>query len=106
MFDLARSYLFGFGALTVAGGVAGFVRAKSRASLIAGAISGGLLVAAGYLAGSGGRLGMFVGLGVSTALAGRFVTAYLKSKKIMPAGLMAILSVGGVVLTALALALR
>src|SRR4051794_8264502 len=43
MFDLARIYLFGFGALTIAGGVMGFVKAKSRASLIAGTISGVLL---------------------------------------------------------------
>lgn len=104
MFDLVRFYLFGFGVLTIAGGVMGFVKAKSRASLIAGTISGGLLIVAGYLVGSSGRLGLIVGLGVSAALASRFVMAYRKSKKVMPAGLMAVLGIAGVILTAVALA--
>jgi len=104
MLDLARFYLFGFGALTIAGGVMGFVKAKSRASLIAGSISGALLIVAGYLVGTSGRLGLFVGLGVSAALAARFVSSYRKSKKVMPAGLMAVLGIAGVVLTGLVLA--
>lgn len=104
MFDLVRFYLFGFGALTIAGGVMGFVKAKSRASLIAGSISGALLILAGYLVGTNGRLGLFLGLGVSAALAARFVSSYRKSKKVMPAGLMAVLGVVGVVLTGLVLA--
>ena len=104
MFDLARFYLFGFGALTIAGGVMGFVKAKSRASLIAGTISGGLLILAGYLVSSTGRLGLIVGLGVSAALASRFVMTYRKSRKVMPAGLMAALGIAGVALTAIALA--
>jgi len=104
MFDLARFYLFGFGALTIAGGVMGFVKAKSRASLVAGTISGGLLVFAGYLVPATGRLGLIVGLGVSAALAARFVMSYRKSKKVMPAGLMAALGIAGVVVTAVALA--
>ena len=104
MFDLVRFYLFGFGALTIAGGVMGFVKAKSRASLIAGSIAGSLLIAAGVLVGSSGRLGVIVGLGVSAALAARFVMTYRKSKKVMPAGVMAVLGIVGVVLTAVALA--
>lgn len=104
MFDLVKFYLFGFGVLTIAGGVMGFVKAKSRASLIAGSISGALLILAGYLVGTNGRLGLFLGLGVSAALAARFVSSYRKSKKVMPAGLMAVLGVVGVVFTGLVLA--
>ncbi|HSO34623.1 MAG TPA: TMEM14 family protein [Labilithrix sp.] len=103
MFDLVRLYLFGFGVLTIAGGVMGFVKAKSRPSLIAGTISGGLLLAACYLVGTSGRLGLLLGLGVSAALAARFVTTYRKSKKVMPAGVMAVLGIAGMVLTILAL---
>lgn len=107
MLELARYYLFVFGVLTIAGGVMGFVKAKSKASLIAGGISGLVLLACGYLVSSGpfARVGLVVGLVVSLALAGRFVGAFRKSKKFMPAGLMAILGVAGVVVTALALAL-
>lgn len=104
MFDVARFYLFGFGAFTIVGGIMGFVKAKSRPSLIAGTISGGLLIAAGVLSGRSVRLGLLIALGVSAALAGRFVRAYMKSKKVMPAGVMAVLGVAGVVLTGLALA--
>lgn len=104
MFDLARLYLFVFGALTIAGGVMGFVKAKSRPSLVAGSIAGCALLTAGYLMGSGGQFGPILGLVVSASLAGRFVGAYRKSKKVMPAGLMAALGIAGVVLTALVIA--
>jgi uncharacterized membrane protein (UPF0136 family) len=99
IFELTRLYLFIFGVLTIAGGVVGFVKAKSRASLVAGSISGVLLLLAGYLAGTIGRNGILLGLVVSFALATRFVTAFRTSRKIMPAGLMAALSVVGVALT-------
>ena len=102
MFELARIYLYVFGALTIAGGVIGFVKAKSKASLIAGGIAGALLVGAAWL---GGRNGIILGLIVSLALAGRFVGAYRKSKKVMPAGLMALLSVIGVGILGAALVL-
>jgi uncharacterized membrane protein (UPF0136 family) len=106
MFDLLRVFLLVFGVLTIAGGVMGFVKAKSRPSLIAGSVAGAALLAAGYLTGSGGRLGPVLGLIVSAALAGRFIGAYRKSKKVMPAGLMAVLGVAGVILTALVMAGR
>ena len=46
-----------------------------------------------------GRIGLFLGLGVSAALAGRFIMTYRKSGKVMPAGLMAVLGIAGVVVT-------
>jgi uncharacterized membrane protein (UPF0136 family) len=103
MFQLVWVYLYVFGVLTIGGGVLGFVKAKSRASLIAGTISGGLLLLSGYLVGTQGRPGLGLGLVVSGALAGRFVGSYIKTKKPMPAGVMALLGIVGVVLTALAL---
>jgi uncharacterized membrane protein (UPF0136 family) len=104
MLDLVRIYLVVFGLLSIAGGVVGFVKAQSRASLIAGGIAGGLLVLAGYLLGTANpRAGLIVGIVVSVALAGRFVPSFLKTKKPMPAGMMAGLSVVGVALTVLSL---
>lgn len=103
MFEVVWLYLYVFGVLTIGGGVVGFVRAKSRASLVAGAIAGALLLASGFLVGRVGRPGLFLGLVVSGALAGRFVAVFIKTKKPMPAGIMAVLGVAGVVLTALAI---
>jgi uncharacterized membrane protein (UPF0136 family) len=101
MLELLRIYLFVFGVLTVVGGVMGFVKAKSNASLIAGGVSGVLLLVAGYLMGSANlQIGLILGLVVCVALAGRFVPSYLKTKKPMPAGMMAVLSVLGTVLGA------
>lgn len=106
MLELARWYLFVFGVLTIAGGVMGFVKAQSRPSLVAGGISGAALMVSAYLVGTGSmtRVGLFAGLVVSLALAARFVGAFRKSKKVMPAGLMALLGLAGVVIASLALA--
>lgn len=103
MFELTQIFFIIFGLLTIAGGVIGFVKAKSRASLIAGAVSGLLLLAAAMLMASRPLVGEIVGLVVSLLLAGRFIPAFLKTKKPMPAGMIGVLSVIGVVLSLLLL---
>jgi len=104
MIELARLYLLLFGAFTLGAGVLGYVRAKSRPSLIAGCVSGGLLLLAGYLLGSTSVTGgLLLGLVQSAALASRFVPKFSKTRTLMPAGLMALLSVGGIVVTLLGL---
>lgn len=103
MFEFVRFYLFGFGALTVAGGVLGFVKAKSRASLIAGSIAGSLLMMAGYLANDRSTEGFRLGLALSLALTIRFLLAYRRNKKVMPAGIIVVLGIVGAALTGLAL---
>ncbi|HKQ69259.1 MAG TPA: TMEM14 family protein [Polyangiaceae bacterium] len=107
MLEATKVYLFLFGALTIAGGVLGYVKAKSRPSLVAGGISGGLLLVAGYLLGIGSATGgCLLGLVQSVALAVRFVPAFAKGRKFMPAGLIALLGVGGIALTALGLVVK
>jgi uncharacterized membrane protein (UPF0136 family) len=104
MFETARLFLFAFGALSIAGGVLGFVKAKSKASLIAGGASGVLLAIAAYLMGAGHlSIGLILGLIVSVALAGRFIPQFIKTKKPMPAGMMSVLAAAGIVLTGLSL---
>jgi uncharacterized membrane protein (UPF0136 family) len=96
----AGFYLLFFGIVTVAGGVMGFLKAKSKASLIAGSISGVLLVAAGLLARQGDRRGLILGVVVAVALLGRFGAVFAKTRAMVPAGIMALLSTIAVVLTA------
>jgi uncharacterized membrane protein (UPF0136 family) len=100
MIELARVYLLVFGTLTIGAGLVGYVRAKSRPSLIAGGVSGILLLLAGYLIGSSSVTGgLLLGLVQSAALAARFVPSFTKTRAFFPAGLMALLSVGGIGLT-------
>jgi uncharacterized membrane protein (UPF0136 family) len=103
MFGILRGFLFVFGLLTIAGGVMGFLKAKSTPSLVAGGVAGALLLLAGYLVGTSNmKIGLVIALVDCLALAGRFVPAFLKTKKVMPAGMMAALGTIGIVLTILA----
>lgn len=106
MLDLTRIYYFIFAALTIAGGVMGFVKAGSTASIVAGGISGVLIVVAAVLLKTNVVAGLVMGGIVALALAGRFAPAYFSTQKFMPAGMMTILSVIAVVLTILAFVKR
>jgi uncharacterized membrane protein (UPF0136 family) len=99
MIDLTRIFYFVFAALTIAGGVMGYVKAGSMVSIIAGGVSGLLLVVAAVLLRSNVMAGLILGGIVSIALAGRFAPAFFSGGKFMPAGMMAILSAIGIVLT-------
>lgn len=97
MIGPAKIYFIIFGLLTIAGGVMGYVKAGSVASIIAGSISGVLLLVAAFLLPQQIALALIIAAIVSVLLAGRFLPAFLKTGKMMPAGMMAILSVIGVV---------
>lgn len=103
MLDLTKNFYFIFGTLTILGGVMGFVKAGSKASLIAGGVSGALILVAAWLIVTGNeQAGLILGLVVSSMLEVRFLPAFLKTKKPMPAGMMAALSMIGTVLSVLA----
>jgi uncharacterized membrane protein (UPF0136 family) len=104
MLSVVRIFFVVFGLLSIAGGLMGFLKARSAPSLIAGSVAGLLLLTSAFLMGTGQTSqALIIGFVVSLGLAGRFVPAYLKTKKPMPAGLMAVLGVIGVVLTLVAL---
>ena len=95
-------YFFLFGAACIVLGIVGYRRSQSVASLFAGGVSGILLAVSGVMALkreglSGVNFGYVCGLVVSILLLGRFLPGFLKSKKFYPAGLMAVLSVLGIV---------
>jgi len=104
MIEPTRIYYYIFGALTIVGGIMGFVKKQSMISLVSGGISGVLLLLAGYLLTTNKYVGLGLGMVVSLALAGNFVPGFLKTHAMMPAGLMSILSVIGIILTGIALA--
>lgn len=102
-------YFMFFGFVSIVLGVLGYVRAKSVASLYAGGLSGIMLAASAFMAARRAReedlfnWGYLICLILSVALLGRFLPGFLKSKKFYPAGIMALLSVLGVIAGILAL---
>ncbi|MDQ2659889.1 MAG: hypothetical protein M3Y03_05665 [Verrucomicrobiota bacterium] len=102
MIGPAKIYFIIFGLLTIAGGILGYVRAGSAASIVAGSISGVLLLMAAFLLPGNVAGGLILAGVVSLLLAGRFLPAFLKTHAVMPAGLMSILSVLGLVIAIVA----
>jgi len=102
MIGPAKIYYIVFGLLTIVGGVMGYLKAGSTASLIAGSISGILLLVAAFLLPNNLAIGLALAAVVSVALAGRFIPAFIKTGQVMPAGLMAVLSVIGIIMAVLA----
>jgi uncharacterized membrane protein (UPF0136 family) len=96
---LAQIYYYLFGLVAIAGGAMGYARAKSKASLIAGGVSGALLIIAGLL--SPGVTGFVLALIVSLLLLIHFGRSYAAKRKPMPAIPMMVLSGICIVLTAI-----
>jgi uncharacterized membrane protein (UPF0136 family) len=102
MIGPAKIYFIIFGILTIVGGVIGYVKAGSTASIVAGAISGIALIVAAYLLPGNVAAGLIIAGAVSLLLAGRFIPAFMRTGKIMPDALMAILSAIGIVMAIVA----
>src|ERR1700751_3964631 len=96
---LVQVYYFLFGLLAIIGGAMGYARAKSKPSLIAGGVSGALLIIAGLLFPS--VPGFVLALIVSVLLLAHFGRSYAAKKKPMPAIPMIVLSGICIVLTAI-----
>ena len=92
-------YYYFFGLVAIAGGAMGYARAKSKASLIAGGVSGALLIIAGLI--SPRVPGFVLALIVSIVLLAHFSRSYAAKEKPMPAIPMIVLSGICIVLTAI-----
>jgi uncharacterized membrane protein (UPF0136 family) len=95
--EVTKIYFILFGVLTIAGGIVGYVKAGSVASIIAGSITGVLLLVAAFLLPEHRGPGLATALVISLLLAGQFVPKFLQTGRMMPAGMMSILSVIGVI---------
>ena len=94
---LTQIYYFVFGVVAITGGAVGYARARSKPSLIAGGMSGALLLVAGLLTPSGAAY--VLALFVSLVLLAHFSRPYAAKRKPMPAILMIVLSAICIVLT-------
>ncbi|GAQ89493.1 hypothetical protein KFL_005290080 [Klebsormidium nitens] len=82
-----------YAALVAIGGVVAYMKKGSKDSLIAASVSSILLVSAAALIGSNHVLyGSILGLAVSGALLYVMGSRFLKSRKVMPAGLVSAIS--------------
>jgi uncharacterized membrane protein (UPF0136 family) len=95
--EAARIYFLVFGVLTIAGGVVGYVKAGSVASIIAGSITGVLLLVAAFLLPEHRAIGLATAFIISLLLAAQFAPKFIRTGRVMPAGMMSILSVIGVI---------
>jgi len=95
--ETAKIYFVVFGVLTIAGGVVGYVKAGSVASIIAGSITGVLLLIAAFLLPEHRAIGLATAFIVSLLLAAQFVPKFIRTGRVMPAGMMSVLSVIGVI---------
>ncbi len=102
MLGPAKIYFLIFGVLTIAGGIIGYVKAGSAPSIIAGSITGILLIVAAWLLPEHRAAGLATALVISLLLAAQFVPKFIRTGKVMPAGMMSILSVIGIVVALVA----
>lgn len=90
--NLGIAAALGYGTLTLIGGIMGYVKAKSQASLISGLVSGSLLILAGIAQLMGQTWGLILAAVISAALAIVFVVRLAKTRKFMPAGMLILAS--------------
>src|SRR5436190_23505884 len=95
--EAAKLYFLIFGLLAIAGGIIGYVTAGSVASIIPGAITGVLRLVAAFLLPEHRVAGLATALIVSLLLAAQFVPKFIRTARIMPAGMMSVLSVIGII---------
>jgi len=95
--EAAKIYFVVFGALTIVGGVVGYVKAGSVASIIAGSIAGVLLLVAAFLLPEHRTAGLATVFVISLFLAAQFIPKFLSTGRVMPAGMMSVLSAIGII---------
>src|SRR6201982_1292806 len=92
-----KIYFIVFGVLTIAGGIVGCVQGGSVASIIAGSVTGVLLLVAAFLLPEHRAAGLATAFIISLLLAAQFVPKFIRTGRVMPAGMMSILSVIGII---------
>ena len=73
-----------YGLISIVGGIVGYAKARSVASLIAGSVSGIVLLACAYGLMHGSRAAAIVSAVMAIALGGRFFGVWLRKRRVMP----------------------
>ena len=80
--------LLAYGVIAIIGGIIGFTKSQSKASIISGSISGLGLIITGIATAQNQEWGKIAGMVIASLLVIVFVVRLIKTKKFMPAGLM------------------
>jgi uncharacterized membrane protein (UPF0136 family) len=86
--NIAAIASISYGLIALIGGIFGFIKSQSKASLISGSISGLLLIGAGGLQLNGFEWAKWLGLAIASALVVVFIVRWVKTQKPMPAVVM------------------
>jgi uncharacterized membrane protein (UPF0136 family) len=87
-----------YGVLTLFGGVLGYVKAKSKPSLISGVVSGIILLLSGVLQLLGQTWALWLAIVVTAILVIVFIVRLVKTSKAMPAAIMIVFGVAALVI--------
>ena len=92
-----------YGLIMIVGGIMGYVKVGSKASLLSGVGMGLALLASSYGVWRGRREGLVASVVIAALLLALFAIRLAKTKRFMPAGALAILSLAAVIVFGLAL---
>ena len=81
-----------YGLFTVLGGIMGYLKAKSRPSLVVGTLMGVALLASAFRMREGNQAAPLVAMGIAILLGGRFFITWKKNHRLTPDLLMVLLS--------------
>jgi uncharacterized membrane protein (UPF0136 family) len=95
--------IWAYGVVIMLGGIMGYVKVGSKASLLSGVGMGLALLASGYSVWHGSRDSVIVSVVIAALLVALFAIRLVKTKRFMPAGVLAILSLAAVIVFGLAL---
>lgn len=81
-----------YAVLVITGGILGYTKAQSQPSLISGLVSGVALLLAWFITWQNYEAGIALAFWLAIALLVVFAVRFFKTRRFMPAGLMALLS--------------
>ncbi len=93
MLQLAQTVLALYGLLLIAGGLMGKLKSDSSISLLAGGLSGLVALYAFWIGRTDPATGLLIGLMLSLLLTGISLSRFIRTRKLMPAGVLLIASI-------------
>ena len=93
--------VFAYSIFTLIGGIIGYLKSGSTASLISGVIFGSLLLVASFFMFQKKTIGNWMALFLAILLEGFFTWRFAKTLHFFPAGLFSLMSLGVIILVAL-----